>query len=128
MSKRNKKPFHAKDTQLEAKVEQPNEEQAQDTKLAIVEELEVEEVEEQALYLVEPIAQVVPIAQVEQIVQLEETTKVETKHEPKAEPKQSKREFNDNEILPFRSHKGFVFKLKYKDIVRKGYKVAEDLL
>jgi hypothetical protein len=128
MSKNKKKSFPSKDTQLkeevqiEVQLEQPNEEQAQDIELAIVEELEVEEVEEQALSLVEPTAQVEPIAQVEPKV---EPT---AKPEPKVEPKQSKREFNDNEILPFRSHKGFVFKLKYKDIVRKGYKVAEDLL
>jgi hypothetical protein len=110
MSKKNKKSFPSKDTQLKEEVqfEQPNEEQAQDTELAIVEELEVKEVQEQALSLVD--------------------TKEEPKVEPKVEPKQSKREFKDNEILPFRSHKGFVFKLKYKDIVRKGYKVAEDLL
>jgi|688.fasta_scaffold812051_2 hypothetical protein len=120
MSKNKKKSFPSKDTQLkeevqiEVQLEQPNEEQAQDIELAIVEELEVEEVQEQALSLVEPTAQVEP--------------KVEPKAEPKVEPKQSKREFKDNEILPFRSHKGFVFKLKYKDIVRKGYKVAEDLL
>jgi hypothetical protein len=120
MSKKNKKSFPSKDTQLkeevqiEVQLEQPNEEQAQDIELAIVEELEVEEVQEQALSLVEPTAQFEP--------------KVEPKAEPKVEPKQSKREFKDNEILPFRSHKGFVFKLKYKDIVRKGYKVAEDLL
>jgi hypothetical protein len=110
MSKKNKKSFPSKDTQLKEEVqikvqlEQPNEEQAQDTELKVVEELEVKEVQEQALSLVEP------------------------KAEPKVEPKQSKREFKDNEILPFRSNKGFVFKLKYKDIVRKGYKVAEDLL
>jgi hypothetical protein len=122
MSKKNKKSFPSKDTQLkeevqiEVQLEQPNEEQAQDIELKAVEELEVKEVQEQALSLVEPTAQVEPIAQ------------VEPKVEPKAEPKQSKREFKDNEILPFRSHKGFVFKLKYKDIVRKGYKVAEDLL
>ena len=122
MSKKNKKSFPSKDTQLkeevqiEVQLEQPNEEQAQDIELAIVEELEVEEVQEQALSLVEPTAQVEP--------KVEPTAK----EEPKAEPKQSKREFKDNEILPFRSHKGFVFKLKYKDIVRKGYKVAEDLL
>lgn len=122
MSKNKKKSFPSKDTQLkeevqiEVQLEQPNEEQAQDIELAIVEELEVEEVQEQALSLVEPTAQVEP--------KEEPIAKVE----PKAEPKQSKREFKDNEILPFRSHKGFVFKLKYKDIVRKGYKVAEDLL
>jgi hypothetical protein len=122
MSKNKKKSFPSKDTQLkeevqiEVQLEQPNEEQAQDIELAIVEELEVEEVQEQALSLVEPTAQVEP--------KVEPTAK----EEPKAEPKQSKREFKDNEILPFRSHKGFVFKLKYKDIVRKGYQVAEDLL
>jgi hypothetical protein len=122
MSKNKKKSFPSKDTQLkeeaqiEVQLEQPNEEQAQDIELAIVEELEVEEVQEQALSLVEPTAQVEP--------KEEPIAKVE----PKAEPKQSKREFKDNEILPFRSHKGFVFKLKYKDIVRKGYQVAEDLL
>jgi hypothetical protein len=120
MSKNKKKSFPSKDTQLkeevqiEVQLEQPNEEQAQDIELAIVEELEVEEVQEQALSLVEPTAQVEP--------------KVEPKEETKVEPKQSKREFKDHEILPFRSHKGFVFKLKYKDIVRKGYQVAEDLL
>jgi hypothetical protein len=122
MSKNKKKSFPSKDTQLkeeaqiEVQLEQPNEEQAQDIELAIVEELEVEEVQEQALSLVEPTAQVEP--------KEEPIAKVE----PKAEPKQSKREFKDHEILPFRSHKGFVFKLKYKDIVRKGYQVAEDLL
>jgi hypothetical protein len=124
MSKKNKKSFPSKDTQLkeevqiEVQLEQPNEEQAQDIELAIVEELEVEEVQEQALSLVEPTAHIEP----------KEEPKEEPKVEPKPEPKQSKREFKDNEILPFRSHKGFVFKLKYKDIVRKGYQVAEDLL
>jgi hypothetical protein len=132
MSKNKKKSFPSKDTQLkeevqiEVQLEQPNEEQAQDIELAIVEELEVEEVQEQALSLVEPTAQVEPTAHIEPIAQVE--PKVEPKEETKVEPKQSKREFKDHEILPFRSHKGFVFKLKYKDIVRKGYKVAEDLL
>jgi hypothetical protein len=134
MSKNKKKSFPSKDTQLkeevqiEVQLEQPNEEQAQDIELAIVEELEVEEVQEQALSLVEPTAQFEPTAHIEPIAQVDTKVEPTAKVEPKAEPKQSKREFKDNEILPFRSHKGFVFKLKYKDIVRKGYKVAEDLL
>lgn len=78
---------------------------AKDTQL---ETQTIEEAADQSEVIVEPVARVEP--------------------EHKAQPQEKKRTFDANEILPFRSKKGFVFKLKYKDIVRKGYTVAEDLL